>query len=62
MRSEFVAFVVEEFQIAEEGSLVFDQGAIYTLAKPKPLSVETALRHGEAGGKAQALVRRCLAH
>jgi biotin carboxyl carrier protein len=36
--------------------LIFDQGAVYTLAKPQPLSVETAARHGEAGGEAQALV------
>jgi 3-methylcrotonyl-CoA carboxylase alpha subunit len=36
--------------------LVFDQGTVYTLAKPQPLSVETAVRHGEAGGEAQSLV------
>ena len=36
--------------------LVFDQGTVYTLAKPQPLSVETAVRHGETGGAAQALV------
>jgi 3-methylcrotonyl-CoA carboxylase alpha subunit len=36
--------------------LVFDQGAVYTLLKPQPLSVETAVRHGESGGAAQALV------
>ena len=35
--------------------LVFDQGTVYTLAKPQPLSVETAVRHGETGGAAQAL-------
>src|SRR5262249_46159442 len=35
--------------------LVFDQGMVYTLAKPQPLSVETAVRHGETGGAAQAL-------
>jgi 3-methylcrotonyl-CoA carboxylase alpha subunit len=36
--------------------LVFDQGMVYTLAKPQALSVETAVRHGETGGAAQALV------
>jgi 3-methylcrotonyl-CoA carboxylase alpha subunit len=36
--------------------LVFDRGTVYTLAKPQPLSVETAVRHGESGGAAQALV------
>jgi 3-methylcrotonyl-CoA carboxylase alpha subunit len=36
--------------------LVFDQGTVYTLAKPQPLSIETAVRHGETGGAAQALV------
>ncbi|HEX3269518.1 MAG TPA: acetyl-CoA carboxylase biotin carboxylase subunit [Ktedonobacterales bacterium] len=36
--------------------LVFDGGTVYTLAKPQPLSVETAVRHGESGGAAQALV------
>jgi 3-methylcrotonyl-CoA carboxylase alpha subunit len=36
--------------------LVFDQGTVYTLAKPQPLSVEKAVRHGESGGAAQALV------
>jgi 3-methylcrotonyl-CoA carboxylase alpha subunit len=36
--------------------LVFGLGMAYTLAKPQPLSVETAVRHGEAGGAAQALV------
>ena len=35
--------------------LVFDQGTIYMLGKPQPLSVETAVRHGETGGAAQAL-------
>jgi 3-methylcrotonyl-CoA carboxylase alpha subunit len=36
--------------------LVFDRGTVYTLAKPQPLNVETAVRHGESGGAAQALV------
>jgi 3-methylcrotonyl-CoA carboxylase alpha subunit len=36
--------------------LVFDRGTVYTLAKPRPLSVETAARHSEAGGAAQALL------
>jgi 3-methylcrotonyl-CoA carboxylase alpha subunit len=36
--------------------LVFAQGTAYALAKPQPLSVETAVRHGEADGAAQALV------
>jgi 3-methylcrotonyl-CoA carboxylase alpha subunit len=35
--------------------LVCDQGTAYTLAKPQPLSVEAAVRHGESGGAAQAL-------
>jgi 3-methylcrotonyl-CoA carboxylase alpha subunit len=36
--------------------LVFDQGAVHTLTKPQSLSVETAVRHSETGGAAQALV------
>jgi 3-methylcrotonyl-CoA carboxylase alpha subunit len=36
--------------------LIFDRGTVYTLAKPQPLSVETAVRHGESSGAAQALV------
>ncbi len=36
--------------------LVFDRGIVYALARPQPLSVETAVRHGETSGAAQALV------
>ena len=45
------------YLLAQRGHdiLVFDQGTIYMLGKPQPLSVETAVRHGETGGAAQAL-------